>query len=605
MTLRLTTKILILTLSATILLSILNYSSITLLISIFNKNAEDNAQLNQNVDELFDSTQEIFDLFGSISHGFDTSLAIHLNNLMTNDNSNLDKGINPLIAEQHNVEIFINKLPTIVKYINTLVEANANSSQEIKDLTVKNKDQIDILSSNTGQIRGLLDSTIKSRQSTIAIMRGDDFEAARSNYAYEESYRVNALNDILGKSSDILNFIMANSKKFTQLKLDELSSESAERIQAVKIRSLVLLIVVAFAVAAFSILFLRFKIRKPLMDITNRMMQLSQGNLTIDLPPVTQDEIGEMVAAMKVFKETAVKSQEMQQDQLVEQRKKEERQNRVATRIKDFESQTSSIVSIVNEAADALTSTANTMIRIVNDTNQRSNVVAEASNSVSGSVMVVANATGEMTTAIKDISQQVQKVTDVVNSAVKTATQADQTAQSLSNASAKISEIVELIQNIARQINLLSLNATIESARAGEAGRGFAVVAAEVKNLAQQTAEATDEIANQIKSVQSVTQEVVQVIEVIKNSISTVNEYSGLIAAAIVEQDAVTQSISQNMNTTAASVKEVSVNINNVTSSTLEASKAAEEVLKSSEMLSKQSGILSQEVNNFVKDVKA
>jgi len=177
--------------------------------------------------------------------------------------------------------------------------------------------------------------------------------------------------------------------------------------------------------------------------------------------------------------------------------------------------------------------------------------------------------------------------------------------QSLAGAANKIGEVVSLITDIAEQTNLLALNATIEAARAGDAGKGFAVVASEVKNLANQTAKATEEISTQISGIQDANANAVGAIQRIGSTISDINEIASTIAAAVEEQGAATQEIACNVEQAANGTSEVNTNISGVTAAVSETGHAADEILSASGELSQQSEVLKTEVDQFLVQVRA
>ena len=179
------------------------------------------------------------------------------------------------------------------------------------------------------------------------------------------------------------------------------------------------------------------------------------------------------------------------------------------------------------------------------------------------------------------------------------------TVQGLAEAAEKIGAVVELITGIAEQTNLLALNATIEAARAGDAGKGFAVVASEVKSLANQTAKATEEIGQQIASMQSAAGEAVEAIGGIGKTITEVDEIAATIAAAVEEQGTATQDIARNVQEAAKGTQEVSSNITGVSQGAEETGKAAATVLEATGQLAKQSEDLRAAVDKFLVDIRA
>jgi methyl-accepting chemotaxis protein len=177
--------------------------------------------------------------------------------------------------------------------------------------------------------------------------------------------------------------------------------------------------------------------------------------------------------------------------------------------------------------------------------------------------------------------------------------------QQLDHAATKIGEIVTLIQSIAEQTNLLALNATIEAARAGEAGRGFAVVASEVKNLAVQTARATDDISTQIGGIQSTTRETVEAIRAISATMTEVEHYTSAIAAAIEEQNAATMEISRSVQNAADGTVVLANNINGVSNAISETSHAAEMVMGVVGELNRNADEIRGTIDGFLQDVSA
>ncbi|TAN57371.1 MAG: HAMP domain-containing protein, partial [Magnetospirillum sp.] len=245
--------------------------------------------------------------------------------------------------------------------------------------------------------------------------------------------------------------------------------------------------------------------------LADTMGRLAADDLQAAVPGVDRtDEMGTMARSVQVFKEAMIRGRELAARQAEDGRARERRATLVEDLVTRFQGAASTMVQTVAAAAGQLQETAAAMSTAANDTNQRATVVAAATDQASGNVQTVAAAAEELTSSIQEIGRQVNRSSHISHQAVDEAGEAQTTVAGLSTMVGRIGEVVTLINDIASQTNLLALNATIEAARAGEAGKGFAVVANEVKNLANQTARATDDISRQIAAIQSATGEAVQ-----------------------------------------------------------------------------------------------
>lgn len=271
----------------------------------------------------------------------------------------------------------------------------------------------------------------------------------------------------------------------------------------------------------------------------------------------------------------------------------------------DFEKTVGGVVTIVAAASNELQTAAQNLTASASTAASQSQVVDTASRDATSSVQAVAVATEELTSSISEISRQVNESSRMAAAAVRDADETAVKMNRLADGAQKIGTVVELINNIAAQTNLLALNATIEAARAGEAGRGFAVVAQEVKSLAEQTAKATAEIAEQVGDIQSSTTESVAAIGTITKVINSLSEISTAISAAVEEQGAATNEISRSVQEASQGTSEVSTNIAGITASAGETGAAASQVLSSASELSRQSEQLRAEVDKFLDTVKA
>ena len=264
-----------------------------------------------------------------------------------------------------------------------------------------------------------------------------------------------------------------------------------------------------------------------------------------------------------------------------------------------FQNKMSSVVVSLGTSAHSLKDNAERMRGTAAESDSKSQAVAAAAQQAATNVQTVASATEEVSASINEINRQVAQQTSVAGKAVEEANAAAAMIKQLDAAANKIGQVVKLITDIAEQTNLLALNATIEAARAGDAGRGFAVVAGEVKNLAKQTAVATEEIGGQISDIQSATKRSVEAIEGIFSIISQGNEISTTIAAAVEEQSAATQEIARNVEEVATSTQAVNSEIHHVGDAAGRTKVSATEVLNSADTLGQQAVLVGDELRAF------
>ena len=344
----------------------------------------------------------------------------------------------------------------------------------------------------------------------------------------------------------------------------------------------------------------------PISRMTSVMSRMAEGDNNQDIPAVdNKDEIGAMARAVLVFKKNGLERERLEEEQRQQQARREQQMQRMEELTQDFDRQAKQVVGSVAAAADELQNTAENMSATAEETNRQAAAVAAASEEATTNVQTVASASEEMSASIAEINRQVQQSAETANRANAEAERTNATVQGMAEAAQKIGEVVSLISEIAEQTNLLALNATIEAARAGEAGKGFAVVASEVKNLATQTAKATEDISGQVSEMQSVTGDAVEAIRTIGSIINEIKSISDSIAAAVGEQGQATQEIAQNTQQAAAGTQEVSSNIAGVTQASSETGAAAQQVLTASGELSQHANNMRVLVERFLTDIKA
>lgn len=346
---------------------------------------------------------------------------------------------------------------------------------------------------------------------------------------------------------------------------------------------------------------------KPIRTLTEVMRNLSEGRLDHDVPYTKQGtEIGSMARKVEIFKKNAIDKKRMEMEQLaLEEKSKEEKAKAMNELAGNFESSIGSVVTVVSAASSQMSSSAQSLSSTAEATSRQARAVSSAMSEASTNVQTVASATEELSLSVNEISRQVNEASAIASEAVQEAGLAHRQMDELSQASKKIGDVVKLISEIASQTNLLALNATIEAARAGDAGKGFAVVASEVKNLANQTAKATDDIQKQISDIQMATESAVGGIDRIGGTIERINTIQSSIAAAVEQQGSATKEISRNVQEAASRTLLVSNNIVDVSKALENTGTAATEMLSAAKGLSSQSEKLRTEVENFLMSVKS
>ncbi len=342
-----------------------------------------------------------------------------------------------------------------------------------------------------------------------------------------------------------------------------------------------------------------------LLATTKVMHALAQGDRQAALPPVSGDEIGSMAVALQVFKENAERADALAAAEEAGRATRDARVKTLEALTRGFDATVSGVLGTVTAAAQEMETTAQTMSANADQTSQQARIVAAASDHASENVRTVAVAADELASSIREIGRQVAQSSDISAQAAHEAQATTATVQGLLESAERIGSVVKLIDEIAAQTNLLALNATIEAARAGEAGKGFAVVANEVKSLANQTAQATEEINRQIHATQSVTQDAVTAITGILGRISELKDIATAVAAAVEQQAAATAEIARNVQQAAEGTEEISETIGGVTDVAGQTGQTAGRVLAAAQGLSQQAVALRDVVDGFLRGVRA
>ena len=345
----------------------------------------------------------------------------------------------------------------------------------------------------------------------------------------------------------------------------------------------------------------------PIKRLAQLMNEISGGNLSLTVFGTDRsDEIGMMSRNVEQFRLGMVEAERARESAMQTDAQNTEAMKRARNQIADqFQAKMGALADAFAKSAGEVSDAAKNLSATAEETSRQAQAVSGAAEEASANVQTVAASTEEMTASIREIASQVSKSSSVANTAASEASSTENDVRALSEAAAKIGEVVELINNIAGQTNLLALNATIEAARAGEAGRGFAVVASEVKQLAAQTARATEEISAKINEIQSATNRTVGSIDKIVGTVSQIQQISTMIATAIEEQGAATGEIASNTQRAARGTEDVTNNINGVGRAAEMTGSASTQLMGLSSNLNDQAGDLQREVGDFVRQLRA
>jgi methyl-accepting chemotaxis protein len=410
------------------------------------------------------------------------------------------------------------------------------------------------------QARDAVEAYVTAREELILkpVAAGRREQAAQS--AVEMGAKLNAAVDALNKT------VEASRTSGQQKYQNSQSLYEASRT----ILIMVVLLGVAFGVG-FGLLLARM-ITKPLRATMTVLEGAAAGDLTKRSDVAQSDEIGRMAQALGEF----------------------------FASLRASVSRIAQTAQVLASSSQELTSVSQQMAANAEETATQANVASAAAEQVSKSVTTVSTGTEEMGASIKEIAKSANEAARVATSAVKVADQTNAIVAKLGESSAEIGNVIKVITSIAEQTNLLALNATIEAARAGEAGKGFAVVANEVKELAKQTAKATEDISRKIEAIQGDTKGAVEAIAQIGKIINQINDIQNTIASAVEEQTATTGEISRNVSEAAKGSSEIAENVTGVAQAARSTTEGASNTKSSADELAK----IAQELQKLVSQFK-
>jgi methyl-accepting chemotaxis protein len=354
-----------------------------------------------------------------------------------------------------------------------------------------------------------------------------------------------------------------------------IKASTEELVETARSNSIVLFLIsflTLLAAAGVVFLLMRRLVTQRLGNAVTLADQIASNNLALeDLPAGAADEIGKTIRAL----------------------------NKMKNNLRGVVQSMANNAQVVASSSEQLSSTSQQMSATAEETSSQANVVSAAGEEVSRNLQTVATGSDQMSASIKEIAKNATEAAKVANEAVKVAETTNTTISKLGDSSAEIGQVVKVITSIAQQTNLLALNATIEAARAGEAGKGFAVVANEVKELAKQTAKATEDISLKIETIQGDTKNAVEAIGMISTVIVKINDISTTIATAVEEQNATTNEMSRNVSEASKGASEIAKNITGVAEAAQSTSHGATDSQKAAQQLAHMSTELRELVGQF------
>ncbi len=382
-------------------------------------------------------------------------------------------------------------------------------------------------------------------------------------------------------------------------------NEVLERFNEIHNVAVICSLTILFIIALISIWYSN-RLTKPMNGMVDTMKVLADGNNSISVPSLERhDEIGDMAKAVQVFKENAMEMERMEAEAEKNKARSEEDRRATMNRLADdFDKRTSSVIMSLTSASQQMQQTAERMTDASERTSEISSAVAAAATEADANVQTVAAAAEELSASAREIAQQINTVATMANNASMEAESTSKEVKNLQEMAVSIGAVVGAIKEIAEQTNLLALNATIEAARAGEAGKGFAVVADEVKKLANETAQKTEEIDERVTAIQGAINSSVAAMDKIIRNVKSIDEATTSVTAAVEEQNAATGEIGRNVSEASSGTQQVSENIVSVQEKAFETGEASKTVLEAASELSKLSGELQQQVSGFLTEIR-
>lgn len=452
----------------------------------------------------------------------------------------------------------------------------------------------------------LLELATTSGAHTAELLRGKRPTLAANNFKFEERARIGGLVARLQKTASLTSSAAAKIAATAQSELAAITAGASRSNEALTWWTTLATLAIALGAIVVALMTTRTLVTHPLREVTEALGRLADGDLSVSVNIERTDDIGALAATLGSFRQSLLRAAEVEDAAARERTEQAEaaRHSR-ATMAADFDSSVRAELDHVVEATRSMESTAARLTDASDRTARRAATTGEDTAEASANVQTVASAAEELSASIAEIASQVQRQSQSAAAATQRSAAGQDEIRKLVEEVTEIDTVVALITEIADRTNMLALNATIEAARAGEAGKGFAVVAAEVKALADQTAQSTKQITDQIGAVRHSTDAATRTMDEIVAEIGKISEISTAVAAAIEEQNAATSEISNNIAAAATRTMSVNSGVVDLSQAANDAGEAANTVRTAVDDLGQRTDSLMKLFGKFVREAAA
>lgn len=433
----------------------------------------------------------------------------------------------------------------------------------------------------------------------------DEMARIRSSEQWNQS-RFLMVQNVIPLSRDILHNLTDEENGLVSLKRQQMNDAGEEALGATSGLSMTsyVLAFTGVGVGVLMVLLSSRAIAQPVQSMTQVMTQLAQGRTNVAIPGLTRrDEIGSMARALEVFKKNAQERERLEAEKEETQQRREARAQRLEKLSQDFEGSVRSVLANTETATQNMSQSAQALDETAKMTLSEVQTTTAASQETRASVQDVAAAIGELSGSFEEVNANAVSSVASIEEAIVKGENASQTVHWMRDAAARIGEVVKMIEEIAAQTNLLALNATVEAARAGEAGKGFSVVAGEVKNLANQTARATQEITEHIVKMQETTDKSVAAISDVCETIAVVGEQAQTVRETVERQNQSAGAISHSIQDVSKNADVIASSVHSVDEAAVQTTQMAQEVGDAMQSVSAEAANLKAEVETFLKEI--